>query len=96
MSSTWVSDYESAVEVANDTLTLIQVTNRFIPLWHLCANVLYDCDFTVWVQERDLKHGGVGPEASRLAATARRKLGTLGTLIENLRTTLELRDDENL
>ena len=48
------------------------------------------------IQERELKHGGVGPEASRLAATARRKLGTLGTLIENLRTTLELRDDENL
>eukprot|EP00887_Chlorella_sp_A99_P001901 scaffold18.g1901.t1 len=41
------------------------------------------------LQERNLKHGGGGPEASRITATARRKLGSLGSSLESLRGALE-------
>lgn len=41
------------------------------------------------IQERNLKHPDGGPEASRITAAARRKLGTLGTLLDSLRTSLE-------
>ena len=40
-------------------------------------------------QERNLKHPDGGPEASRITATARRKLGTLGSLLDGLRASLE-------
>jgi hypothetical protein len=41
------------------------------------------------LQERNVKHPDGGPEASRLTATARRKLGTLGSLVDGLRSSLE-------
>ncbi|PRW56426.1 Qc-snare Syn8 Syntaxin8-family [Chlorella sorokiniana] len=41
------------------------------------------------IQERNLKFPEGGPEASRLTATARRKLGTLGSLLDGLRASLE-------
>lgn len=41
------------------------------------------------LQERNLKHGLGGPEASRITASARRRLGTLGSTLENLRSALE-------
>ena len=40
-------------------------------------------------QERNLKFPEGGPEARRLTATARRKLGTLGSLLDALRASLE-------
>lgn len=41
------------------------------------------------IQERNLQHPEGGPEASRITATCRRKLGTLGGLLDGLRTSLE-------
>ncbi|PSC69786.1 Qc-snare Syn8 Syntaxin8-family [Micractinium conductrix] len=41
------------------------------------------------IQERNLKYPEGGPEASRITATCRRKLGTLGGLLDGLRTSLE-------
>ncbi|KAI3428835.1 hypothetical protein D9Q98_007652 [Chlorella vulgaris] len=41
------------------------------------------------IQERNLKHPEGGPEASRITATCRRKLGTLGSLLDALRSSLE-------
>jgi SYP5 family syntaxin len=41
------------------------------------------------IQERNLKHTEGGPEASRITATCRRKLGTLGSLLDGLRSLLE-------
>lgn len=41
------------------------------------------------VQERNLKFPEGGPEASRITATCRRKLGTLGGLLDSLRSSLE-------
>ncbi len=44
----------------------------------------------MWVlQERNLKYPEGGPEASRITATSRRKLGTLGSLLDGLRSSLE-------
>ncbi|EFN58350.1 hypothetical protein CHLNCDRAFT_59611 [Chlorella variabilis] len=41
------------------------------------------------IQERNLKYPEGGPEASRITATSRRKLGTLGSLLDALRSSLE-------
>ena len=41
------------------------------------------------MQERNLKFPEGGPEASRITATCRRKLGTLGGLLDSLRSSLE-------
>ncbi|KAK9868877.1 hypothetical protein WJX84_007675 [Apatococcus fuscideae] len=46
-------------------------------------------DVLAMIQDRNTKHPNGGPEASRVTATARRKLGTLGTSLENLRESLE-------
>jgi syntaxin of plants SYP5 len=66
MADSWVSDYQTAKEVANDVLSLIN--------------------------ERNLKYPGGGPESSRITAAARRKLATLASLLDGLRTTLETSD----
>jgi hypothetical protein len=47
------------------------------------------CGPALWLQERNLKHTEGGPEASRITATCRRKLGTLGSLLDGLRSLLE-------
>ncbi len=47
------------------------------------------------IQERNLNHAS-GPEASRKTATARRKLGTLGTDIERLLKWLDSEDASGL
>ena len=44
------------------------------------------------VQERNLKHTSGGPEASRLTATARKKLTGLGLAVDALRDQLEARE----
>lgn len=41
------------------------------------------------VQERNMNHPGGGPEASRLTASARRKLGGLGAALDALRAWLD-------
>lgn len=41
------------------------------------------------IQERNVKHPDGGPEASRLTAASRRKLGTLGSLVDRLRSSVE-------
>lgn len=88
----WASDYEAAKESANDTLAIIQVIAR--PLQR--AAWLLHRGFVVpnrmprrRSQERNLKHPEGGPEASRITAAARRKLGMLGSLLDALRTSLE-------
>ena len=96
MAEAWLADYEAAKQTAAETLQLIQVppaaatacpASRLCLLWpalpdspvppHAC------------LQERNLKFPEGGPEASRLTATARRKLGTLGSLLDGLRSSLE-------
>ncbi|GAB4819343.1 hypothetical protein N2152v2_006389 [Parachlorella kessleri] len=42
------------------------------------------------IQERNLKHPEGGAEASRITAAVRRKLGTLGSLLDSLRNSVEL------
>ncbi|KAK9836888.1 hypothetical protein WJX74_010464 [Apatococcus lobatus] len=46
-------------------------------------------DVLALIQDRNTKYPSGGPEASRVTATARKKLGTLGTSLENLREALE-------
>ena len=48
------------------------------------------------IQERNIKYPEGGPEASRITATARRKLGTLGSLLDGLRSSLEASQDAEL
>jgi len=43
----------------------------------------------LFFQERNLNHADGGPEASRVTAAARRKLGTLGSSVDTLRASLE-------
>ena len=45
--------------------------------------------FFVLVQERNSKYPNGGPESSRLTATARRRLGSLKSLIDTLQAQLE-------
>ncbi|KAL6776159.1 SYP5 [Auxenochlorella protothecoides x Auxenochlorella symbiontica] len=45
------------------------------------------------IQERNLEHPDGGPGASRLTATARRKLGSLGTKLDALRSGIEAAPD---
>lgn len=45
---------------------------------------MLSCPVTSCPQERNLKYPEGGQDASRMTASARRKIGTLGTLIEKL------------
>ncbi|KDD75355.1 hypothetical protein H632_c726p1, partial [Helicosporidium sp. ATCC 50920] len=47
------------------------------------------------IQERNTQYGGEGPEASRITAAARRKLGTLGTILDRLKHGLDGPESEN-
>ena len=49
---------------------------------------------TTRLQERNVNHPDGGPEASRMTAAARRKLGTLGTSLDSLYSWLDS-DDAN-
>lgn len=99
MADSWLADLEAAKQVASETLQLIQVRGRLRRSRHCrrsaaCApsSVLASSQpllRPVCPQERNLKHPEGGPEASRLTAAARRKLGTLGGLLDGLRTSLE-------
>lgn len=44
-------------------------------------------------QDRNLKHPNGGPQASRMTAAARRKIGSLGTAIESLESLLKASTD---
>lgn len=46
-------------------------------------------------QDRNVNNAGGGPEASRKTAAARRKLGTLGTLIEKLLKSVDAQDAQS-
>lgn len=48
------------------------------------------------LQDRNINNAGGGPEASRKTATARRKIGTLGTLIEKLLKWLDSQEGQQL
>ncbi|GIL45063.1 hypothetical protein Vafri_2014 [Volvox africanus] len=48
------------------------------------------------IQERNLRHPNGGPEASRLSAAARKKLGTLGVQLDKLLRWLDSPDAESL
>lgn len=62
-------------------------------MWRWQCLITTVCSFTTaldfTVQERNLKFPEGGPEASRITASCRRKLGTLGSLLDSLRSTLE-------
>ena len=45
------------------------------------------------LQERNLRHPNGGAEASRITAQARRKLGALGSSLDQLRNILEDKSD---
>lgn len=103
MADAWLSDCEAAKQTAAETLQVIQVRRRrrrrkkpassggaacssgaAWPHTHLPSPTTHP-----GAQERNLKFPEGGPEASRLTATARRKLGTLGSLLDSLRASLE-------
>jgi SYP5 family syntaxin len=48
------------------------------------------------LQERNMNHPNGGPEASRITAAARRKLGTLGTSLDQLFKWLDSADAQVL
>ncbi len=48
------------------------------------------------IQERNLRHPNGGPEASRLSAAARKKLGTLGVNLDRLLRWLDSPEAESL
>ncbi|KXZ42016.1 SYP5 protein [Gonium pectorale] len=48
------------------------------------------------IQERNSRHAGGGPEASRLSAAARKKLGTLGVQLDRLLRWLDSSDADSL
>jgi len=94
MADEWNLDYESSKDLANDSLSLIQV--RDSACLSLLIRFIVLISVILILQERNLKHPGGGPEASRITAAIRRKLGTLGTLLDNLRTRLESPDCANM
>ncbi|EIE25173.1 Qc-snare protein, Syn8/Syntaxin8-family [Coccomyxa subellipsoidea C-169] len=53
-------------------------------------------DTLALIQERNLKFPHGGQEASRVTATARRKLGTLGAAVDSMRSSLESSALENI
>lgn len=60
-----------------------------LQLYAPCCLPAKVCFPASWPQERNLQFPEGGPEASRITATCRRKLGTLGGLLDGLRTSLE-------
>lgn len=88
----WLQDLEAAQQTASDTQQLIQARPA------ACLAACCRCSSgrrasplctPPALQERNLKFPEGGPEASRLTATARRKLGTLGGLLDGLRAAIE-------
>lgn len=105
----WLQDLEAAQQTASDTQQLIQARRRrlFAACRRACRTraVALPCSQCmsrllalppIPVQERNLKFPEGGPEASRLTATARRKLGTLGGLLDSLRAAIEAPGQEGL
>lgn len=88
MDDQWLLDHDVAAEAAKETQHLIQVRCAVPPR---CATLQFrpSREPAPWLQERNLKYTEGGPEASRITATSRRKLGTLGSLLDGLRSSLE-------
>ena len=91
---TWLRDLEQAKQAANDVLALIQARLALNQELHQCCQRCWreGLEFHSQYcasQDRNTKYPSGGPEASRATATARKKLGTLGTSLENLREALE-------
>ncbi len=98
-SDAFIKEFDEAKQLAQEILQLIQVRASLACLWSkqgssahgdaggLQASRSSPC--VSWVQDRNVTNAGGGPEASRKTATARRKLGTLGTLIEKLLKTVD-------
>lgn len=94
MADAWLASYESAKQTAAETLQLIQVPPLLAAAAAASTRPTLTCPHLppippLPLQERNLKFPEGGPEASRLTATARRKLGTLGGLLDSLRASLE-------
>ena len=53
-------------------------------------------NIVIGIQDSNQKHAGGGPEASRLTATARKKLTALGIATDALRDQLEARELINM
>lgn len=70
--------------------------------WDLLSNITSDsllltcCCLSVNPQDRNMNHSEGGPEASRMTAAARRKLGTLGTSLDQLFRWLDSADAASL
>jgi SYP5 family syntaxin len=82
----WLSEYDACKELVQEILQIIQVSNR--PGAAGTAAVLNnrhrDMLLCLQPQERNLQYPDGGPDASRMTATARRKLSILGTQLEQL------------
>lgn len=86
----WLSEYDACKELVQEILQIIQVSN-----WQVAALALQatraplgssprDLLLCLTLQERNLQYPDGGPDASRMTATARRKLSILGTQLEQL------------
>lgn len=62
-----------------------QCTRQEVAAQWLCQTLAAQCAgcLLCW-QDRNMNHPDGGPEASRMTASARRKLGTLGTSLDQL------------
>jgi len=97
----WLRDFEEAKELAQDTTQIIQASIALVSLPDSSARSRCESCCLLGTpfrppQERNLNHPEGGPEASRLTASARRKLGTLGTQVEKLSQWLDSSEASDL
>jgi len=90
----WLKAYEDSKDIANETVALIQARRRWLsPGLALLLVKLMLMDSLTDLQDRNLRHPNGGSEASRITAQARRKLGALGSTLDQLRNILEDKSD---
>ena len=120
-SEIWLRDYETAKQLADDTLAMIQVrTSDLLPpslfaVSHDAAHLAMQRCVTscltflgissgptscssdaASIQERNIKFPHGGQEASRVTAAARKKLGSLGALVDNMRGDVEAASSDSM
>ena len=116
-SEVWLRDYETAKQLADDTLAMIQVSfsdlscpsalrsNDSVVVRMSCSLLALQLNVTTNVhfpnvpnqfQERNVKFPQGGQEASRVTAAARKKLGSLGALIDNMRGAVESASSDSM
>ena len=94
----WLREYEEAKALASDILAMVQVDpvselkgNSFLQVGSrtTIGRLHAKLRLAPGVQERNMKYPNGGQEASRVTAAARRKLGSLGSALDNLRDMLD-------